>query len=398
MEKLRLRSNQRIERVSMLYQRDELEKFDWNLRLMGVKGVRGIGKTTLFLQQLKRRHGFDERAIYLSLDDIYFTENRLIDFVEDFYRNGGLFLYLDEVHKYPDWAIEVKNIYDTYPDLQLIFTGSPMLEIQKSNADLSRRAIIFPMQGLSFRQFLKLKHQIDVPVFPLVEILENANNIIASFPTGFKPYPYFRAYLQNGYYPFFMEGTDWYFDRLEATNKVVIESDFLLLHNIDIKNIRHIYKLLLAIATSPPFKPNIQKLSERVGISRNTLLQYIYHLEQADVLMLLQSSRKGITLLQKPEKIFLENTNLLHAFAPTELDIGMIRETFVINQLKAVHKVQYPGKFGDVFVDGKYLFQIGGKSKSNKQIAGQENAFIIADDWDFKVGNKVPIWLFGLLY
>lgn len=398
MEKIRLRSNQKIERVSLDYQRDELRQFDWSLRLMGIKGARGIGKTTLLLQHLHQTHGFNEKAIYISLDDIYFTENRLIDFVEDFYRNGGLFLYLDEVHKYPDWAIEVKNIYDTYPDLQIIFTGSSMLEIQKSNVDLSRRAITFSLQGLSFRQFLDLKYQIKAPAHTLKDILENANEAIASFDPGFKPYLYFKEYLQRGYYPFFKEGDSYYFDRLEAIVRAVIESDFPLLHNIDIKNIRRIYQLLLVISTSPPFKPNIQKLSERAGLSRNTLLQYIYHLEQADILMLLQSPRKGISLLQKPEKIFLENPNLLYAFAPTTLDIGMVRETFVLNQLKAVHKVHYPEKDGDIFVDEQYVFEIGGKSKKQDQLAHTANSYIIADEWDFKVGNKIPIWLFGLLY
>ncbi len=398
MEKLRLRSNQKVERTSLEYQRDELLQFDWNLRLMGVKGARGIGKTTLFLQHLKQTHGFNEQAIYVSLDDIYFTANTLLDFVETFYRNGGLYLYLDEVHKYPNWAIEVKNIYDTYPDLQVIFTGSSMLDIQKGNADLSRRAIIFSMQGLSFRQFLGLKYGIQTPIYSLADILEKANDIIASFESGFKPYPYFKEYLESGYYPFFKENDAWYFERLEATTKAVIESDFLLLHNIDIRSIRKIYQLFYAIATSPPFKPNIKKLSERIGLTRNVLLQYIYHLEEADIFMLLQNPKKGISFLQKPEKIYFDNTNLLYSIAPTKLDKGTIRETFVLNQLNAKHTLHYPDQQGDVLVDRHYYFEIGGKSKTKKQIATTENAYIIADDWDFKVRNKLPIWLFGLLY
>ena len=398
MEKLRLRSNQRIERVDLHYQRDELQQFDWNLRLMGIKGARGIGKTTLLLQHLRQTYGFNEKAIYLSLDDIYFTKHQLIDVVEDFFRNGGLFLYLDEVHKYPNWAIEVKNIYDIYPDLKIVFTGSSMLEMQKANADLSRRAIVFSMQGLSFRQFLALKYQINVPIYSLNDILENANEIIASFEPSFRPYLYFKEYLQKGYYPFFMEDSKWYFDRLEATLKAVIESDFLLSYHIDTKNIRRIYQILLVIATSPPFKPNIQKLSERTGISRNTLLQYLYQLEQADVLFFLQTPRKGMTILQKPEKIFLENTNLLHLIAPTSFDKGTIRETFVLNQLKMGHQLHYPNRKGDVIVDQTYTFEIGGKNKTQKQIEGLPNAYIIADEWDFMVKNKIPIWLLGLLY
>ena len=398
MEKLRLRSNQRIERTSMTYERDELKNIDWQVRLLGIKGARGIGKTTLLLQYIKQTHGFSEQAIYLSLDDIHFTENKLIDFVENFYRNGGLFLYLDEVHKYPNWEIEIKNIYDIYPDMKIVFTGSSMLEIHKSNADLSRRAIIFPLQGLSFRQFLNLKYSQNLSVYSLEEVLKNANDIIAHVQESIKPYPYFKEYLQLGYYPFFMEGNQWFFDKLEGIVKAVIESDFLILSNIDVKNIRKIYQFLLAIATSPPFTPNIQVLSDRTAITRQTLLHYIYYLEKADVLTLLQTQRTGITLLQKPEKIYLENTNLLYLFAPTSLNIGMVRETFVLNQLKAVATVHYPDAGGDILVNSNYNFEIGGKSKKKDQILGVPNSYIIADDWDYKVGNKIPIWLMGLLY
>ena len=396
-EKLRIRSNERITRVSLEYLRDEIGQFDWNLRLMGIKGARGIGKTTLLLQHIKQVHQLNEQAIYLSLDDISFTENTLIDFVEVFYRNGGLFLYLDEVHKYPNWAIEIKNIYDTYPDLQIVFTGSAMLELQKGNADLSRRAIMYRMQGLSFRQFLALKHKISIPIVSLENILLHPNDIITSLPSTFKPYPFFRTYLQLGYYPFFTEGTKWFYDRLNATVKVVLESDFLQVQNIDIRNIRRIYKLLLAIATSPPFKPNIQRLSERTNISRNTLVQYLYYLEAADVLSLLQVAGKGLRRLQKPDKIYLENPNLLYAFAPTQLHIGMVRETFVLNQLKMKHTINYP-LAGDFLVDEKYLLEIGGPSKTARQIAKTKNAYVVADDFDFAVGQKIPIWLFGLLY
>ena len=197
-EKLRIRSNERVQRVTLDYQRDELFQFDWSLRLMGIKGARGIGKTTVLLQHLKLTHQLDEKAIYISLDDIFFSENSLIDFVEDFYREGGLFLYVDEVHKYPTWAIEIKNLYDTYPDLQIKFTGSAMLEIQKANADLSRRAIIYTMQGLSFRQFLSLKHNIKLEPISFDDVLRQANTIISELPEGFKPYPHFRNIYKMG--------------------------------------------------------------------------------------------------------------------------------------------------------------------------------------------------------
>ncbi len=397
MEKLRIRSNERIKRVSLSYQREEMQKIDWTPRLIGIKGARGIGKTTLLLQHLKQIHNFDERAIYLSLDDISFSENRLIDYVEEFYRQGGIYLYLDEVHKYPDWAIEIKNLCDIYPDLRMAFTGSAMLEIHRGNADLSRRAIVYRMQGLSFRQFLQLKYDTELPIVTLAEILQRPNDIIADLPREMKPYVFFKEYLQKGYYPFFVEGDDWFYDRLNAAVNVVIESDILLFQNININNIRRIRKLLLAIATSPPFKPNIQRLSERTGISRNTLVQYLYHLEGADILSLLQVAGKGLRKLQKPDKVYLENTNLLYAFAPTQLHVGMVRETFILNQLKENHNVDYP-LTGDFLVDEEYLLEVGGPSKTAKQVKDEKNAYIVADNLDYAVGQKIPIWLFGLMY
>ena len=397
MNKLRIRSNERIQRVSLDYQRDELFQYDWSLRLMGIKGARGIGKTTLLLQHLKLTHQLAEQAIYISLDDIFFSEHTLIDFCEDFYREGGLYLYVDEVHKYPHWAVEIKNLYDTYHDLQIIFTGSAMLEIQKANVDLSRRAIIYRMQGLSFRQYLALKNGIRVERVSLADILLHANLLISDLPKDFKPYPHFRKYLQHGYYPFFTEGDNWFYDRLTATIKVVIESDLLFIQHIDTQNITRIYKLLLTIATSPPFTPNIQRLSERTGISRNALVQYLYYLEQADVLSLLEVAGKGLRKLQKPDKVYLENTNMLYAYAPLQLHLGMLRETFVLNQLKLRHRVNYP-KQGDFLVDEKYILEVGGRNKNHKQIAGMDHAFVLADDLDFAVGNKIPIWLLGLLY
>ena len=272
-----------------------------------------------------------------------------------------------------------------------------MLEIQKGNVDLSRRAIMYNLQGLSFRQYLELKNITNIPIATLEDVLNNPNDIITTLPTDFKPYPFFREYLQTGYYPFFIEGIKWFYDRLNATVRVVIESDFLLLQNIEIQNIRKIFKLLLATSTSPPFKPNIQRLSERIGLTRNTLVQYLYYLEEADILSLLQVVGKGLRRLQKPDKVYLENSNLLYAFAPTQLHIGMVRETFVLNQLKSHYTVNYP-LAGDFLVNEKYILEIGGQSKTLKQIAGKENGFIIADDLDFGVGQKIPIWLLGLLY
>ena len=397
MEQLRLRSNERINHTSLQYQRDEIDRFDWSLRLLGIKGARGVGKTTLLLQHIKQLHGLSAKAIYLSLDDIYFTENRLIDVGTSFHRQGGTHLYLDEVHKYPDWAIEVKNLYDTFPDLKIVFTGSSMLEILKANADLSRRAIVFRLQGLSFRQYMALKHNIELPLVNLDKVLKEPNEIISSLDAGFKPYAYLKEYLKSGYYPFFMEGEQWFYDRLSASVRVVLETDLPSLEKIDIRNVRKIWQLLYIIAGSPPFKPNIQRLSERTGISRNTLIQYLYHLEEADLLSLLNGPSTSLSLLRKPEKVFMSNTNMMYAFHPDRPNEGAIRETFVLNQIRYQHEV-YDPENGDFLVDRKFTLEVGGKGKNKRQIAGLDHAFVIADNLDFAVDNKIPLWLFGLLY
>lgn len=356
-----------------------------------------MGKTTLLLQHLKMTHGLATKALYLSLDDIRFSAHRLIDLVAQFYREGGLHLYLDEVHKYPNWAIEVKNLYDTYPDLQVIFTGSALLEIQRANADLSRRAIIFHLQGLSFRQYLALSEKIHLPVAPLADVLERGNEIISDLPKDFKPYAYFRKYLERGYYPFFYESESWFHERLAATVKAVLESDMVFVFAMDPQNIRQTEKLLLAISSSPPFKPNVQRLSERTGISRNTLSQYMHYLQQADMLAFLFAKGSGLGKLNKPDKLYLENSNLLYALSGSQVHIGMARETFVFNQLRPLHEVAEPPQ-GDFLVDNTWLLEVGGASKGFGQIAGKQASFVLADDLDFQVGNKVPIWLMGLLY
>lgn len=396
-------SNRRLEGISLDYQRDEISQYPWELQLLGIEGSRGIGKTTLFLQHMKQHYKSGE-AIYLSLDDIYFTQHQLVDVVREFHRRGGRRIYIDEVHKYPNWSIEIKNIYDNYGDLKVAFTGSSMSYIQSGNADLSRRAIMRRMQGLSFRQFINIqrakrgsKHP-PIQRYTLEDILENTNDIIREVTKdNFKPYAYFQKYLEHGYYPFFMEGLTYFPDKLSGTTRAVLEADFAQLHNVTAVNVRSIYQLLYAISTSPPYQPNIEKLSKRIGIARKTLLEYIHHLSRADILTLLKDPQKGLSILKKPNKIYLENTNLLYNFAPRDLQMGTVRETFVMNQLKYGHDLHYP-QSGDVLVNEKYTFEIGGKNKTTKQINDIENAYILADDIDHRVHNKIPMWMVGMLY
>jgi len=369
-----------------------------------VEGSRGIGKTTMFLQHMLANADRQE-SIYLSLDHIYFTEHKLVEVADDFYRRGGRRLYIDEVHKYPNWSIEIKNIHDLYgDDLKIAFTGSSMSYIQSGNADLSRRAIIRRMQGLSFRQYINLKmikegkSDISIDQYSLDEILNNTDTVIDEIKkTGITIFPLFREYLKYGYYPFFLEGLDYFPERLNNTIKAVLESDFALLHNVSANNVRSIYQLLYAIATSPPFQPNIERISKRIGIARTTLLEYIHHLSRADILALLKDPKKGLSTLKKPNKIYLENPNVLYNFEPNALQLGTLRETFVINQLKYNHAIHYPKK-GDVLVDEKYTFEIGGKKKGYEQIREIKNSFVLSDDIDIRVGNKIPMWLVGMMY
>jgi predicted AAA+ superfamily ATPase len=381
----------------MEYQRSELDQIDWNQRLIGIKGARGVGKTTMLLQHIKKRHHLSPDALYLALDDIYFSDNRLIDLAEMFRRQGGRYLYLDEVHKYPDWSREVKNLYDLYPDLSIVFTGSSMLNILDATADLSRRAIVYHLAGLSFRQYLAIKNEITLKTAGLDQILHHANDIIGSLPGNFKPYEHLGNYLRSGYYPFFLEGESWYNERVHAMVKAVVETDLVFTRQVDVGKVRSIYQLLYAIASSAPFKPNVSKLAERLQISRNSVLQYFHYLENASLIHLLSTSGQGISVLQKPAKVYLENSNLLYVIHPESPNTGTVRETFVLNQLLRSYQVHYPDT-GDFLVDGKYLLEVGGKNKGNRQVRGGESAWIIADNLDFAVGNKIPLWLMGLLY
>jgi predicted AAA+ superfamily ATPase len=272
-----------------------------------------------------------------------------------------------------------------------------MLDIVSANADLSRRTIVYKIPGLSFRQYLSIKKVITIKRVELHHLLHNANDIITTLPAEFKPYQHLRDYLVSGYYPFFLEGESWYTERLHAIIKAVIETDLVFTRQVDVGKIRSIHQLLYAIATSAPFKPNISKLAERLNISRNSVLQYFHHLKDASLINLLNSGNKGISVLQKPSKVYLDNSNLLYIIHPDTPNTGTIRETFVLNQLIHGYRVHYPEK-GDFFVNDQYLLEVGGKNKGNRQIQGLDSAWVIADNLDFAVGNRIPLWLIGLLY
>ena len=397
MESIIERHFQRLSYVNTDFIRSLAYQIDWSSRLIGIKGARGVGKTTLLLQYIKQHFGNSPEALYVSLDNIWFSENKLSSLVDMFVKQGGKYLFLDEVHKYPSWSQEIKNIYDDYLELQVVFTGSSLLEILNARADLSRRAVVYKMQGLSFREYLGMYHKVDLPVVNLGEILTNHVEIASELLTRIKPLKYFLDYLKTGYYPFYKESSIQYYPKLEEVINMVLEIELPLLRKVDITYVRKIKQLLQIIASSAPFVPNIHKLSERIGITRNTLISYLYYLDEVRLINSLYKDASGITQLQKPDKLFLENTNLAYALTADNTSIGNMRETFFVNQLTNSHKIEYALQ-GDFLVDGKYTFEVGGMKKTAKQIAGVEDAFVVSDDIEYGMGNKIPLWMFGFMY
>ena len=398
MEKLFEKFIQKLQLVSTHFTRSIIHEINWKTRLIGIKGARGIGKTTLLLQYIKLNHSNElEKTLYISLDSIWFSNNSLVDLVESFIKKGGKYLFLDEVHKYPNWSQEIKNIYDDYTDLQIVFTGSSLLEILNARADLSRRAIIYTMQGLSFREYIAIEQGIHLPVINLDEILNNHINISQQILKEIKPFVHFDSYLKMGYYPFYKEEKELFNQRLNEVVNMILEIELPLLRNLEIAYIHRIKQLLVILTESVPFTPNITKISSKIGINRATLLTYLHYLEEAELTIHLNNESGGLSKLQKPTKLYLNNTNLMFILQNDSVNIGTLREIFFANQLKYKHTISLP-QFGDFLIDNKYIIEIGGKDKSFKQIEGIENAYVAADDIEFGFGNKIPLWLFGFLY
>jgi len=390
-------SFQQIQRTNTLFKRYLYNQLDWNARLNIIVGMRGVGKTTMMLQHAREHLPFDNSVIYISIDDIYFTTNSLIDFAEEFNKRGGKYLLIDEVQKYEGWSREVKMIYDNFPEIQIIVSGSSAIEILKGEGDLSRRAIINRLQGLSFREFIELKYQQPFPVWTLSEILKNPVEKAFLIANKIKPIKLFEEYIQAGYYPFAVEDERNFQQRMMQIINTIIESDIPAVNSIDYNAVLKMKKLLGIIAESVPFKPNITKLANQLSLSRETFLKYLQLLAKADIISLMYSSVKGVSALNKPEKIYLNNPNIAYLLADSNANTGNIRETFFMNQLQHIHNVEYPVK-GDFLVDETYTFEVGGKNKTTQQIAGIENAYVVADNIEIPVGNKIPLWMFGFLY
>jgi predicted AAA+ superfamily ATPase len=392
MEKLIQKSEKKAALSKDKIRRYLYSQIDWIQRLILILGYRGTGKTTLVLQYLS---SLKSKGIYLSLDDFYFETNRLIEVIEALYQLGYRTFVLDEVHRYEYWSRDLKQLYDDFEDIQIIATGSSIMDISKGSSDLSRRAVVYKLNGLSFREYLNFHFDLDLKTFSLKEIIEQHIFLTEELLDTIAIKKEFEKYLKYGYYPFHLEGIRTYHQKLEETINLIIDIDIAPFSDLQYSTTRIMKKLLFILSESVPFTPNVQKLAEKLECPRNTVLRLMDLLNQAQILQLLKTSTEGISYLQKPEKIYLQNSNLVYTFS-SEPNVGNLRETFFFNQLSVVHKVSAP-KYGDFLIDEQFLFEVGGSSKTNELIKGLPNAYLALD---IASGNdkRIPLWLFGFLY
>ena len=387
-----------ISQVSMRIVRQMMNTIDWEKQLVSIRGSRGVGKTTLIRQYIKRTYGTNAGdALYLVMDSMYFTTHTLLEVAERFHLMGGKHLFLDEVHKYPTWSKEVKEIIDLWPDLRVTFTGSSLLQILNADADLSRRVLSYDMSGLSFREYLHFYKGIELPAYSLDEILNNADAICQHICEACRPQTLFEEYLRVGYYPFYDGDVQEYYSRIENVVSFIIDQEMTQFCGVDPAYTRKLKAMLLFLANNVPYDVSIAKLSSYLEINKTTVLSYLSSMRKAELLNLLYTDNKSVTKMQKPDKIYLHNPNMLYALS-TEEKIGTIRECFVVNQLSALHTVEYGKTLGDFKIDGKITVEVGGKDKSFDQIADIPNSYILADSMEFPIGKKLPLWLAGFLY
>ncbi|MEM8583672.1 MAG: AAA family ATPase [Bacteroidota bacterium] len=400
-------------RTNLDFIRPIYDRVDWNGNLTAILGARGVGKTTLLLQRLVALDLPPNEALYLDMGDLYFQEHRLSVFIADFVARGGRFLLIDEVHRYgyQTWAQELKQAYDLYRGkLSIVFTGSSAVQILRQKADLSRRVLQVRVPGLSFREYLKLEHSLEMSSISLQDIFLDHRSIVnelLSIP-DFRPIQLLHQYWREGYYPFFLSDRTGYLSRVNTMVQLVLEADLPAVIETGRVDYQKIGRLLYAIASSTPFKPNISKLSSRLGMARETILVYLKLLARADLVFNLQAESKGVAALSKPDKLFLNNCNLLYALAPTQANLGTLRETFFLNQIDYLThatsflspEIRLPGKGDFVLIDKerRYLFEIGGSEKTSRQIGQHDNHFTIIDSEASLAPHKIPLWLFGLLY
>jgi uncharacterized protein len=398
MENLRLKSNQLVSSVPTQFSRSIALKVDWKKeRLVGFLGPRGVGKTTLLLQQLKKQYGFDSKALYITLDDIYFAGKTIHKFAVDFHNRGGEHLFIDEIHKFPGWSHDLKTIYDALPNLKITFTGSSTIEMVKHFTNLSQRAVIQNITGLSFREFLALYNIADLPILELNQIIDNHTNIANDLTSEFKPLHYFDKYLTRGFYPFNNENYELYKRSLEDVIQFTIESDMAYMDGYDPRNAYKIKQLLNNIALNAPFKPNLVKISDSIGVHRNTLIGYFFHLEKSKLISLLYPANSIISILQKPELVYVGNPNLEQLLCEGAINRNSLATSFAINHLLSLYSLRLNQK-NALEVDGTYTFNIETSKKTSPKKLSSSNTFALVDGIEIGGDKRIPLWLLGLLY
>lgn len=391
-------SNRRVREIKLNTKRFLLDKIDWRDRLISISGSRGTGKTTLILQHIKSAFERDlEKALYVSLDNLWFETHSLQELVDLHYKNGGTHIFLDEVHYLKNWQIIIKNLYDDYPNVNIVYTGSSLLKIDYNSGDLSRRQMVYNLPGLSFREYLYFENIYNQEAVTLKKLLSDHKEIAGKITEGIPVLKHFSEYLTRGYYPFYKEVYSGYEQRLSLITNQILESDYPAVESISYSTVQKIKKMLYILAQSCPQTPNMSELYRQLDTDRNQGLKMLYILERANLLNLLSSEKASLKNLSRPDKIYCDNTNIMYSLTEN-INIGTKRETFFLNQLKASGaEVVYP-QAGDFMVDGKYLFEVGGKNKNFTQIKDIPDSFLAIDDTEIGRGNKIPLWIFGMLY
>ena len=388
--------HRKIAKISLRFKRYLYAQINWKARIIAIKGARGVGKTTLLLQHILEHYQDIDQTLYASLDDLWFTTHSLLELVDWADRHGISRLYLDEVHRYDNWSQTLKNIYDNYPDMSIVYTSSSSLIMDNAKVDLSRRQTIYMLHGLSFREFLNYEGVLDIAPIPLKDLLQHHVRHAMKIVQEIKVTPLFEDYLAHGYYPFYRESVEDFFGRLRQTVSVVIDTDLPAVENVSFDTIQKTKKLLMIISERVPFEPNMSELWKQLSTNNDLGLRMLYALDKAQILALLINQTKSYKYLCKPEKIFLNNTNLMHVLCP-QVDKGNERETFFYSHLRVANEVKFP-KQGDFLINDKYLFEVGGKKKNFDQIADIANSFLAVDDTEVGYGNRIPLWMFGMVY
>ncbi len=389
-------SRRKIEDVKTDFHRSLYQKINWNNRLIGIKGCKGVGKTTMLLQHIKESIPDKTKVLYVSLDNIWFESNSLISLVEYHYTHGGSYVFMDEIHYLQHWQTVLKNLYDDYPDMKFCYTGSSMLNIDVHGKDLSRRQRVYNLPRLSFREFLEMEGLYSSPSFGFKELLDNHVDIAAEVVSRIKVLPAFEAYLQHGCYPFYKEEGDGYLLRLQDAVRMTLENDLPQTTEVSFSTVQKIKQMLMILAARVPQTPNMSLLYSQLETNREQGLKMLYLLEQAGLLMLLTREGKNLKHLPKPDKLYLGDCNLMYALSPC-VDMGTLRESFFSQQLSVDNELLLPSA-GDFFVNRKFLFEVGGRGKNFNQIKDTPDSYLAVDGIEIGHHNRIPLWLFGFLY